>query len=415
MTSLPTLKLMARGRIPVNIGEVEEVELLELLGKGTFGQVWKVVDCRTGKTYSLKLIQYLVPGSIMTERVRLEAEVKIPSQYIVPAIGLREWDPSTFLILFEYYEAQPLNQLLKAGALTPEGKRQVFAQTLRGVGAAHRSNIIHRDLKPANILVSPEHEVRLIDFGISKFRGKGLTTIGDLMGTPQYLAPEALIEGSAIADARTDIFALGQILYELEMGQHFWQRQGWTELEDFYRFIKQTPPPTEAIDLKDFVWSCYPDSQATIAQMLKIDPAERLAAVEGVLARLGYPAEKELAQTDLQPVFNPSLTRLELPLLIVESGSNRGAKTVLNIPEGGTLTLGRVDIAGSDDSISRCHLEFSRVGQQYCLRDLGSKNGTLLRGNQLRPGGDFASLQHQDRIKVGDVFLRIEFQEIHAG
>lgn len=395
-----TLQVMVGGRIPVEISSVTEVELVELLGSGGFGSAWKVADCASGDFYVLKIIQGIIPGSVMAERVRLEAEVSIPSEHIVKVIGLREWDPSTFLILFEFFPGKSLDKLLEADALTSEQKKQIFKQTLVGVSHAHRHNVIHRDLKPANILVGEYGHVKLIDFGISKFKGAGLTLTGEIIGTIPYMAPELLLHGAKVADARADIYSLGHILYELAMGQHFWTRKGWRELKDLVGYLTQTPPPTEAIDLSDFRCDFYRESTGVLSRMVKIDPVERYLSVDEVLSDLGYLPNLPEPPADLD---------LRSPLLIVESGSNQGARTVLGLSDGERREIGRADIAGGDISISRRHLEISRQGNRYFIRDLGSKNGTMVRGIAVTPDDPPMEIRHADRIKVGDVFLRFAF------
>jgi len=395
-----TLRIMVGGRIPTEIAGIAEVELLELLGSGGFGSAWKVVDVSTGALYVLKIIQGIIPGSVMAERVRLEAEVSIPSEHIASVIGLREWDPSTFLILFEYFPGKSLDKLLEEGGLTSDQKKQIFKRTLVGVSDAHRSNVIHRDLKPANILVGHDGHVKLIDFGISKFKGPGLTLSGEIIGTLPYMAPELLLHGAKVADARADIYALGHILYELSMGQHFWTRKGWRELKDLVGYLSLVPPPIEAIELEDFHCDFYHKAPCVLPRMVKIAPDERYRSVDEVFSELGYIPSLPEPPKDLH---------LRSPLLIVESGSNRGARIVLGLSDSERREMGRVDMAGSDNSISRRHLEFSRLGDHYFVRDLNSKHGTMVRGIVLDPKDPPTEIRHTDRIKVGDIFLRFAF------
>lgn len=394
------LEVMDGGKIPIKIGSVAEVKLQEKLGEGAFGSAWKVFDTVTGKAYVLKIIQGIAPGGVDAERVRLEASVSVPSEHIVEVLGLCEWDSSTYLILFKYYPGKSLDKLLEEGSLTSSQKKEIFKQALFGVADAHLCNIIHRDLKPANILVEDSGNVRIIDFGISKFKGKGLTVTGAIMGTLPYMAYELLVDGAKVADARSDIYALGQILYELAMGQNFWTRQGWKELKHFVAYLSTDPPPSEVMNLGDFHCDFYPDIADMLLRMAKINQEERPSSAEDVLAELGYIRGLPEPPPDLN---------LRYPMLIVESGNNRGSRTLVNIEDGGKLVIGRSDISGANASISRSHVEFSRSGDRYFVRDLESKNKTMVRGLLLDPKAKPTEIKHADRIRVGDIFLRFAF------
>jgi eukaryotic-like serine/threonine-protein kinase len=398
--SKPTLDIRLGARIPLAIGTVVEIQLLELLGTGAFGSVWKVADIATNRIYALKIIQGIESGTLLAERVKAEAEVSIPSEHVVRALGLHQWDRSTYLLLFEYFPGTPLNVILAKYRLSQDQKKEIFRQVLLGVADAHRCNIIHRDLKPGNIMVDDRGKVKLIDFGISKFQHKHLTQDREFMGTLPYIAPELIVHGGQIADARTDIYSLGHILYEMATGQRFWSQKGWRELEDLVRYFNRIPPPTEGIELSDFDNDLYPNLATVLAKMTKVEPIYRCSSIHEVMRELGYSFKIPELPKDLH---------LRYPLLVVESGSNRGARTLVNLPDRGTLVLGRTDLAGADDSISRRHVEFSRSGDRYFVRDLNSKNGTLLLGIALFPEGAPVPIMHGDRLKVGDVFLQFVF------
>ena len=400
--SRPGLQHYVGGRIPVDIRGVHEVELVSKLGEGGFGAVWKARDTASGTLYALKVIQNIKPGTIMAERVRREAAVSIPSDYVVASLGLREWDPGTFLILFELFEAKTLDDLIVEGRLTADQKRTIFGQVLEGVSDAHRNNIIHRDLKPGNILVATDFRTKVIDFGLSKFRDKGITVSGEIFGTPAYMPIEAFVEGSRMVDARADIYALGHILYELAMGNHFWVRRGWSELSDFFRYVTATPAPTEGIDLSDFKCDFYPGARTVVAKMVQIYAPLRYASVDQVRLDLGY--------SPFVPVAPPDLG-LRFPMLIVESGTNQGGRTLVSLEDGEERTFGRLDLAADEASVSREHLIFRRQGDDYFVREtkLGSKNGTMVRGIALGPGDPEMELHHGDRILMGDLFLRFAF------
>ena len=394
------LEIMTGGRIPVELGSVTEVRLLQLLGTGGFGSVWKAEDPATNQLYVLKIIRFNAkPDETTIKRVHLEAGVSIVSEHVIPTIGLREWDAVTFLILFEYFEGQALDDLIASGKLTDDQKKTIYDQMLVAVADIHKSNIIHRDLKPANFIVSRDWQLKLIDFGISKFSKTAITHDNMIMGTLPYLAPESIKDGSKFADAKVDIYALGHILYELVMGKSFWSRQGWDRLEDLVDFLNLIPTPMEIIRMDGFKCNFYPRAVDVLPQMVKVEPAERFASVNDVMDALGITRKR----------FEPVIPPLSIPFLIVESGTNRGALIPVNVPDLGRSEYGRTDVAGNDDSISRRHVEFTRCAAQYFVRDLGSKNKTLLNGTELNPGDCPKEIQHGDRIKLGDIFLRFEF------
>lgn len=394
------LQLAAGGRIPVNVDGITELQLVEYLGGGGFGSVWKTLDTTRGKHYTLKVIQNVDEKGLDVARVLLEAEVSIASDYVVPVVGLREWSDYTFLIVFDYFASRSLDLRLRNETLSDAQKRTIFDQILYGVSDAHHNNIIHRDLKPANVLVSDDFRVKLIDFGISKFKDRNITQAGSTFGTPYYMAPELLIQGSSVADATSDIYALGQLFYELVMGKCLWVRKGWQRMEDFISFLRADPPPSEVMDFEGFACDFYPDAENVLRRMVKINPAERFSCVEEIIDEI-----------NIAPKSSPPLVGLyDFPVLIVESGTNRNARTFLHVADGGSAIMGRADFAGGDKSISRRHVEIRRRGRHYWLRDMASRNGTMIGGSRLTPGR-FHELRHADRIKIGDIFLRFAFMQ----
>jgi len=391
------LEMMPGGRIPLGLGSVKEVELIELLGSGGAGDVWQAIDKKTGTKYVLKIIRFFSnPDEETIKRIELEAGVSIDSEHVIPAIGLKKFDSQTFFLLFPYFPGTALDKVLKDTALSDVEKKNIYDQILKSVDDIHRHNIIHRDLKPANFLLLADGKIKLIDFGIAKFAGKEITRAG-WRGTQEYIPPESLKEGSKNADARVDIYALGQILYEIVVGKHFWKKQGWYGLEDLIAFLNQDPRPTEVILLDGFECSFYNNASDVLLKMVKREPKERFSSVKEVIQAL-------CIEDDMSSSVDSTIST---PFLIVESGTNRNAQLPIHVASGSVNQYGRADIAGNDSSISRKHIEFSRKLNKYFVRDLGSKNGTLLNGNTLSDTP--IEINSGDRIKLGDIFLRFEF------
>jgi eukaryotic-like serine/threonine-protein kinase len=399
---MDALQLMVGNSLTLDMGRVAVVRVVKLLGKGGGGgeggssEVWQVTDDTTGAHYTLKIVTVADPNDALVERLRREAAVRVPSPHVVQALELKVWSAHTYVLLFEYFPADNLRDKLKRG-LTDAYKKEIFLQILRGVAAAHSCNIIHRDLKPLNILIgnpAPGAElfVKLIDFGISKFQGSNLTIVGDVMGTLSYMAPEAWRDASSV-DARADIYALGQIFYELVTGHNYWQRGGRLDKAALGAFLQQSPPRT-GFDMRAFHCSFFPAAQQVLLGMIEPDYQLRYQTVAAVLAALDHPLNTA-----------PAVPRLQTPMFLIASGSNRGARYVLKLADGETREIGRLELAGADQSISRRHLELRRQGETFLVRDLNSRNGSYVRGLRLTPQ-HWAALNHNDHIRIGDVFLR---------
>ena len=258
--------------IPVHIGPLAEGRVEEVLGAGGFGVVCRVTCPKTGVSYALKILREVIIGSEqvstmqLVERIQREAGINIDSDHVIRAYGLRQWDAQTFLILFEYFQGRPLREAVAPIPLNDPRRLDLLKQLLTGVADAHRHNIIHRDIKPDNVLISSDGVLKIIDFGIAKVKDQNITVSGQWLGTPLYMAPELFVEGAMAADARTDIFALGHLFYELSMGQHYWYKAGW-DLSQFLSYLAKKPQV--AVDMSGFscgfVAKCRADCRSNAA------------------------------------------------------------------------------------------------------------------------------------------------------
>ena len=204
------------------VGERYEVEAL--VGQGGLAEVYRVRHVELGSVHALKLL--LFRKKALADRLllegRIQAQIRHPNVVSVTDVVRHD---GQFGLLMEYVDNLSLESLIqRRKALPADEALEVFAPILAGVHAAHKAGVLHRDLKPANVLLARQGGglvPKVSDFGIAKVVSEGLegaTREGVAMGTPGYMAPEQVLDARSV-DARTDVFALGAILYELVAGR----------------------------------------------------------------------------------------------------------------------------------------------------------------------------------------------------
>jgi hypothetical protein len=222
------------------------------LGRGGMGIVYLAEDPRLGRKVALKA---LAPEFTADEarRSRLRVEARAAAALSHPGIAtvytLEEFGGQLCMVS-EYVEGQTLRSLIQRGPVPAAALVDYAEQIGRALGAAHAIGIVHRDLKPENVVISVSGQVKILDFGIARLAapvGDGprrLTEAGTIVGTPGYMAPEQL-EGQD-ADARSDMFSLGVLLYESATGDHPFE--GTTAMATALRVLEHDPPPLAAMN-----------------------------------------------------------------------------------------------------------------------------------------------------------------------
>ncbi|MBY0290553.1 MAG: serine/threonine protein kinase [Mycobacteriaceae bacterium] len=194
--------------------------LVELLGRGGMGDVWRAYDTVTDRVVAVKVLPaHLASDQTFQERFRREARAAagLNNPHVVPIHDFGEIDGRLFVDM-RLIEGEDLGTLLAAGPLAPQRAIRIVEQIALALFAAHRIGLVHRDVKPSNILVTEDDFAYLIDFGIARVEGEaGLTDTNAAVGTWAYMAPERFSTGSA--DARADVYALTCVLYEALTGQ----------------------------------------------------------------------------------------------------------------------------------------------------------------------------------------------------
>jgi eukaryotic-like serine/threonine-protein kinase len=265
-------------------------EIVDLLGAGGMGEVYRARDTRLERTVALKLL----PEALATDagaRARFEREAKAISALNHPHIcalhDVGRHGGADFLVL-ELLEGETLAARLQRGPLPFSHVLKLGAEIADALGAAHRQGIVHRDLKPANVMLTATG-VKLLDFGLAKpapqqlgalvtgAHTADLTARGTIVGTLQYMAPEQL--QGLDADARTDIFALGAILHEMCTGRRAFEGRGHASL---IAKILETDPPA----VSSLVALAPPAFDQLVQRCLEKDPGDRWQSARDLALQL---------------------------------------------------------------------------------------------------------------------------------
>ncbi len=261
--------------------EISQYRLIEKLGEGGMGVVYKAVDVMLDRVVAIKLISAeLADNQELLERFKSEAKVQATLSHpnVATLYSYLVWEGRAVMVM-EFIEGETLQQMIaRRGPVPSEIAVPLFKQALLGVGAAHRRGIVHRDIKPANIMVDGDSHIKVMDFGIAKVLGvDGRTRTNLRMGTAWYMAPEQVLNRKV--DARTDIYALGVTLYEILSGQVPFRAD--SEYEILSAHVQRQPElPTE--HYPHIPQSCV----SAVMKALEKEPENRFASTDEFIAAL---------------------------------------------------------------------------------------------------------------------------------
>jgi serine/threonine-protein kinase len=262
----------------------ERYELNHLIARGGMAEVYRARDRLLDRPVALKvLFPELSVDRSFVERFRREAQAaaNLSHPNIVPVFDWGE-DSGTYFIVMEYIDGRPLSSILKTNlpaTMTPERTADIGAHVAAALGYAHKHQVIHRDVKPGNILITDDGQVKVTDFGIARAINteESLTQTGAVMGTATYFSPEQA-EGVGV-DARSDIYSLGVVLYEMVTGRPPFL--GDTPVAVASKHVRDHPPPPREINP-----AIPPTFEAIILKCLAKDPNYRYATAEDLRADL---------------------------------------------------------------------------------------------------------------------------------
>jgi serine/threonine protein kinase len=265
-------------------------EIVAPVGAGGMGEVYRAQDTRLNRAVAVKILPaHLATRTVVRERFEREARAisSLNHPHICSLYDIGRQGEIDFLVM-EYLQGETLGDRLQKGALPQDQSLRYAGQILDALDRAHRNGIVHRDLKPANVMLTRDG-AKLLDFGLAKLREAGatleqtvsmtLTREGTIVGTFQYMAPEQL-EGQD-ADARTDIFAFGAVLYEMLTGRKAFSGRSQASL--ISSIMTSSPPPASAVQP-----TTPPALDRLVRRCLEKDPDERWQSARDLGAELAW-------------------------------------------------------------------------------------------------------------------------------
>lgn len=300
----------------------QRYQIIEELGKGGMGKVYKAFDKEVNEKVALKLIKPEIAADQKTIE-RFRNELRLARKIVQKNVG-RMYDigkeEESYFITMEYVSGQDLKGLIKqTGQLAVGTSLSIAKQICQGLSEAHKLGVVHRDLKPGNIMIDTEGNVRIMDFGIARsIKGKGITDAGVMIGTPEYMSPEQ-VDGRD-PDQRSDIYSLGIIMYEMMTGRVPFE--GDTPLSVAVKH--KTEPPPDPIKFNSQIPE---DLSRVILKCLEKDKQKRYQNADEVLNELSMiekgiptaeriiPERKPITSKEITVTFG--LKKLIIPVLAV--------------------------------------------------------------------------------------------------
>ena len=260
---------------------VGDYEVLEVLGAGGMGRVYKVRNVISDRVEAMKVLLPNLEGDADLAD-RFMREIKVQASLDHPNIAALHTAlrlDNQLLMLMEYLEGVTIDVVLRSGRIPIDKAIDYSVQVLSALSYAHAHGVVHRDLKPANMILTPSGVVKLMDFGIARMvADRKLTQTGGTVGSIYYMSPEQ-IKGGVAVDARSDLYSLGISLYEMATGARPFK--GDSEYSIMAAHLETTPPPPIEVDP-----NLPPALSEIILMSLEKDPAQRFQTADAFRAAL---------------------------------------------------------------------------------------------------------------------------------